>query len=109
MKYHNLVYCKHHASDARAYLYELPLDADVKTGDRLCVKDRHGEHIVTAHCENWLASAKMTEVLCVCNGGYYPPAQVIGRVNTVTIRQDVTDYFNGGVGLEEPEGEQPWF
>lgn len=109
MKYHNLVYCKHHASDARAYLYELPLDADVKTGDRLCVKDRHGEHIVTAHCENWLASAKMTEVLCVCNGGYYPPAQAIGRVNTVTIRQDVTDYFNEKCVPANTEEDQPWF
>ena len=96
MKYYNLVYCKHHASDARAYLYSLPMDADVKTGDRLAVKDRHGQHIVTAYCDNWFCSEKLTEVLCVCNGGYYPPAEVIGTVGTVTVTREVINEFKGG-------------
>jgi hypothetical protein len=93
MKYRNLIYCKHHEGDARAFLYELPLEKDVKTGEKLCVRDRRGEHIVTAYCENWLCSDKLTEILCVANGGYFPPAKVIGTVQTVTIRQEIPAYF----------------
>ena len=55
MRYRNLVYCKHPNFTKRAYLYELPLDKDIRPGDKLCVEDRAGEHIVTAFCENWLA------------------------------------------------------
>ena len=68
MKYRNLVYCKHPNFTKRAYLYELPLDKDIRPGDKLCVEDRAGEHIVTAFCENWLASDKITRVLCEANG-----------------------------------------
>lgn len=93
MKYRNLVYCKHHDSDRRAYLYELPLDKDVHYGDKLCVEDRRGEHIVTAVCENWLCSDRITKILCEANGGYYPPAQVVGKVNTVVVRQEVVDRY----------------
>ena len=42
MRYRNLVYCKHHETDRRAYLYELPLDRDVQLGDRLYVRDKRG-------------------------------------------------------------------
>lgn len=94
MKYRNLVYCKHPNFTKRAYLYELPLDKDIRPGEKLCVKDRAGEHIVTAFCENWLCSDKLTEILCVANGGYYPPAKVIGTVQAVTIRQEIPTYFS---------------
>ena len=94
MRYRNLIYCKHRPeTDRRAYLYELPVDRDVQPGDRLYVRDRRGEHIVTAFCENWLASEKMTKVLCEANGGYFPPAEVIGTVGVVSIRQDVVYRF----------------
>lgn len=99
MKYHNLVYCKHHDNDRRAYLYELPLSEDVKPGDRLMVFDSRGKQVVSAFCENWLASEKMTKVLCEANGGYFPPAKVIGTVSTITVRQDVVNMFPGEEGL----------
>lgn len=103
MKYFNLVYCKHHPEDRRAYLYRLPLDADVKVGDRLCVHDRRGEHIVTAYYDNFLASERQTQMFCEANGGYYPPANVVGTVRTVTIRQDMVDKY-----ADCGEGEFPW-
>lgn len=94
MKYRNLVYCKHHSDDRRAYLYELPLDKDVKRGDRLYVEDRRGSHPVTAFCENWLASENMTKVLCEANGGYFPPAQVVGKVTTITVQQEYVSRYD---------------
>lgn len=104
MKYHNLVYCKHPMYDRRAYLYELPIDMDVKVGDKLCVRDRRGEHIVTAQYENFLASERPAQMFCEANGGYYPPAKVIGTVSTVTVKQDMVNKFP-----EYKEEEQPWF
>lgn len=94
MKYRNLVYCKHHDSDLRAYLYELPLDKDVRHGDRLYVEDRRGSHTVTAFCENWLCSENMTKVLCEANGGYFPPAQVVGKVTTITVQQEYVSRYD---------------
>lgn len=113
MKYRNLVYCKHKPEDRRAYLYELPVDADVKPNDRLCVIDSHGEQIVTAFCENWLASEKMTRTLCEANGGYFPPAQVIGTVDTIRLTQEVVNKFDGSQDATWPpvkqEENQWWF
>lgn len=101
MKHHNLVYCKHHPEDSRAFLYELPLNVSVSDGDRLCVEDRRGEHIVTAFCGNWYSLEDFTEILCVANGGYYPPAKVIGTVGTkeFTVTQDYVEKFDGGEKL----------
>ena len=93
MKYRNLIYCKHSANDRRAYLYELPMDEDVQKDARLCVEDKRGEHIVTAFCANWVCTDGMTKTLCEANGGYYPPARVVGTVDTITIRQDVVNKF----------------
>lgn len=110
MKYRNLVYCKHPNFTKRAYLYELPLDKDIRPGDKLCVEDRRGEHIVTAVCENWLASDKITKVLCEANGGYFPPAKVVGVVGVVTVRQEVvTKFENVPEEPEEKEEYNPWF
>lgn len=110
MKYRNLVYCKHPNFTKRAYLYELPLDKDIRPGDKLCVEDRAGEHIVTAFCENWLASDKITRVLCEANGGYFPPAKVVGVVGVVTVRQEVvTKFENVPEEPEEKKGYEPWF
>lgn len=104
MKYYNLVYCKHHPEDNRAFLYSLPLDFDVKIGDRLMVRDRRGEHIVTAEYENYLASEKATRMMCEANGGYFPPAKVIGTVQKVTVIQEMVQKF------PEYNGEEmPWF
>lgn len=96
MKYYNLVYVKHPEYDRRAYLFSLPMDRTVKTGDRLYVRDVRGEHIVTAFCDNWMCTEKMTKVLCEANGGYFPPARVIGTVNTVTVMQDMVNTFEEG-------------
>lgn len=105
MRYHNLVYAKHPNFTKRAYLYELPMDMSVMKGKRLCVRDRQGEHIVTAFCDNWVASEHMTKVLCEANGGYFPPAKVVGTVSTVTVTQDVVEKF----ATEEKEEEfEPW-
>lgn len=93
MKYHNLVYIKHPEEIRRSYLYELPLDADIKGGEKLCVRDRRGEHIGVATSPNFYASDTMTKTLCECNGGYYPPARVIGTVEVVTIRQEIVKPF----------------
>lgn len=93
MKYYNLVYCKHHPEDNRAYLYSLPSDADVNCGDRLYVRDRRGEHIVSASSPNFYASEEFAEMLCTNNGGYFPPAKVVGTVNTITVTQDVVNTF----------------
>lgn len=95
MKHHNLVYCKHHSGDSRAYLYELPANVQVSRGDKLCVEDKRGEHIVTAFCDNWYSQDTFTEILCVANGGYYPPAKVVGRVETktITVTQDVVHKY----------------
>ena len=103
MRYRNLIYCKHHPNDRRAYLYELPVDCEAKTGAKLCVKDRRGEQIVTAFCENWLCSEGMAKVLCEANGGYFPPAKVVGTVRTVTITQDLVEKF-----ATYEEEEFPW-
>lgn len=108
MKYRNLIYGKHHAGDRRAYLYELPLDKDIRPGDKLCVEDKKGEHVVTAVCENWLASDKITRVLCEANGGYFPPAKVVGTVDIVTVRQEVVTKFPP-VAEEQREEYDPWF
>lgn len=107
MKYRNLVYCKHHDGDRRAYLYELPLDKDIRPGDKLCVEDRSGEHVVTAVCENWLCSDKITKVLCEANGGYFPPAQVVGEVKTVTVTQEIVDKYPEKEA-EKIEEAWPW-
>ena len=93
MKYFNLVYCKHHPEDPRAFLYQLPKDADVKVGDKLCVHDRRGEHIVTAYYENWFCPEAETQMLCEANGGYYPPAKAVGTVRTITFTQEMVDKF----------------
>ena len=97
MKHHNLVYCKHHPEDSRAFLYELPANVQVTAGDKLCVKDRRGEHIVTAFCDNWYSLDSFTEILCTANGGYYPPAKVIGTVEkrTITVSQEIVKNFDG--------------
>ena len=102
MKYYNLIYCKHHPEDPRAYLYSLPMDMNVKTGERLCVRDRRGEHIVTAFCDNLICSEKMTKVLCEANGGYFPPAKVIGTVQKVTVIQEMVQKFPEYSGEEIP-------
>ena len=82
----------------------------IRPGDKLCVEDRAGEHIVTAFCENWLASDKITRVLCEANGGYFPPAKVVGVVNVVTVRQEVvTKFENVPEEPEEKKGYEPWF
>lgn len=106
MRYRNLIYCKHHDGDRRAYLYEMPLEMDVKPGEKLCVRDLRGEHVVTAFCENWLCSEHMTKVLCEANGGYFPPAEVVGTVSTVTVTQEVVNKFKTDV---EEEGYVQWF
>ena len=93
MKYHNLVYIKHPDEKRRSYLYELPLDADIKCGDRILVRDNHGEHIGEATSPNFYCSSTMTKTLCECNGGYYPPAKAIGKVNTIMVYQDVVNTF----------------
>lgn len=103
MKYLNLVYCKHPMYDRRAYLYELPLDVFVEPGDKLCVQDKRGEHIVTAQYENFFAYAGHAQMLCEANGGYYPPAKVIGTVTTVTVKQDMVNKF-----ADYYEEEFPW-
>ena len=108
MRYRNLVYCKHPNFTKRAYLYELPMELSVVKGERICVKDRRGEHIVTAFCDNWVCSDHMAKVLCEANGGYFPPAQVIGTVRTITVRQDIVDKFPEKFSVKEEE-EQPWF
>lgn len=97
MKHHNLVYCKHHDDDPRAYLYELPLNEYASPGEKLCVEDRRGEHIATAFCENFLMSDSITEILCLANSGYYPPAKVVGRVEnrTITVSQEIVKRFGG--------------
>lgn len=99
MKYRNLVYCKHPNFDARAYLYELPIDVDVSEGDRLVVRDKRGLHNVTAFCDSWICTSKMTQILCEANGGYFPPARVVGTVSTVTVQQDLINPFNNEEGL----------
>lgn len=98
MKMHNIVYCKHNPQDSRAFLYELPMNVSVSEGDKLCVQDRRGEHVVTAFGENWYESDKTTEIICVANGGYYPPAKVVGTVKTekFTVTQDYIEKFDGG-------------
>ena len=101
MKYHNLVYCKHHSDDRWAYLYELPMDKEAHPGDRLCVEDRRGSHTVTAFCENFLLCDTVTEVICLANGGYFPPAQVAGEVKTITVTQDYINRYD--------KEEQLWF
>lgn len=93
MKYRNLVYIKHPEEIRRSYLYELPLDADIKGGEKLCVSDRRGEHIGVATSPNFYASETLTKTLCECNGGYYPPAKVIGTVEVITIRQEIVKHF----------------
>lgn len=95
MKHHNLVYCKHNPGDDRAFLYELPANVQVTSGDKLCVVDRRGEHIVTAFCDNWYSLDSFTEILCVANGGYYQPAKVIGTVEVekVMLTRDVVKKF----------------
>lgn len=95
MKYYNLVYVKHHDTDRRAFLFSLPMDAEIKKGEKLYVRDRLGEHIVTAFRDSFICSEKSTETLCVANGGYFPPADVVGVVSSVTIRQEVVNKFNG--------------
>lgn len=110
MKYYNLVYAKHHETDRRAYLFSLPLYKDVKKGDRIYVRDRHGDHVVKAFSENWYCSERMTEMFCTANGGYFPPATVVGTVDTVTIRQDVVNTFDGATTeIKEEEKFEPWF
>ena len=102
MKYRNLVYIKHPEEKRRSFLYELPLDVDVNTGDRLAVRDKKGEHIGVATSPNFYASDQMSRTLCECNGGYFPPAKVIGTVSTITITQsqDIVNTFE--------EEEEAW-
>lgn len=93
MKYRNLVYIKHPEEKRRSFLYELPLDADINGGEKLLVSDKRGEHVGVATSPNFYASDAMTKTLCECNGGYFPPAKVVGTVSTVTIRQDVVTRY----------------
>lgn len=111
MKYYNLVYCKHHDTDRRAYLYSLPMDADIKGGEKLFVKDKKGEHLVTTTSPNFFSSADMTKRLCLNNGGYFPPAEVVGTVDIVTVRQEIVNMFGGEsktMDQLKAEEEFPW-
>lgn len=111
MKYYNLVYAKHHDSDRRAYLYQLPADTDINCGNKLYVEDKRGEHIVTATSPNFFASEELTETLCVNNGGYFPPAKVVGTVDTITVTQEVVNRYDGGFAVmptDKMEEEFPW-
>ena len=110
MRYFNLVYAKHYKSDRRAYLYSLPLEKEVDTGNRLYVRDRQGDHIVTATSPNFFCSEMMTKRFCENNGGYFPPAEVVGTVDTITVRQDIVNTFDGQTvptDMEEKE-DIPW-
>lgn len=110
MKYYNLVYAKHHETDRRAYLFSPPLDKDIHSGDRIYVRDKLGDHVVKAFGDNWYCSERMTETICKASGGYYPPASVVGTVDTVTIRQDVVNTFEGETTeIKEEEAYEPWF
>lgn len=100
MKYRNLVYIKHPEEKRRSFLYELPLDADINGGEKLLVRDKRGEHIGVATSPNFYASDTLTETLCECNGGYFPPAKVVGIVSTITVTQDVMNRYE--------EEENPW-
>ena len=93
MQYFNLVYAKHHETDSRAYLYELPLGMDVKPFDKLYVADKHGEHVVSVFADNFICTKGTTRTLCEANGGYFPPAKVIGTVDIVTVRQEKITRF----------------
>ena len=113
MKYYNLVYCKHKPENDRCYLYQLPLDADVNPGDKLCIRDRHGEQIVTAQYDNFFAYGGHAQMLCEANGGYFPPAKVIGTVDTVRLTQEVVNKFDGTQDTTWPpvevKEESIWF
>lgn len=93
MKYRNLVYIKHPEEKRRSFLYELPPDADINGGEKLLVRDKRGEHIGVATSPNFYATDELTKTLCECNGGYYPPAKVIGTVRTVTVTQDLVEKY----------------
>ena len=95
MKYRNLVYIKHPEETRRSFLYELPPDADINDGEKLLVRDKRGEHIGVATSPNFYATDTLTKTLCECNGGYFPPAKVIGTVQTVTVTQDMVQRFPG--------------
>ena len=107
MKYRNLVYIKHPEENRRSFLYELPLDADINGGEKLLVSDKRGEHVGVATSPNFYASDKMTKMLCECNGGYFPPAKVVGKVSTVTIRQEIVDRYEVTQETSREE-ENPW-
>ena len=95
VKYYNLCFVKHNKKDRRAYLYQLPLSEEVNPGENLYVRDRHGDHTVTAFAESFLCSKKLTKVLCEANGGYFPPAEIIGRVGYEVKSYDVLRTFDG--------------
>lgn len=110
-KYYNLVYAKHHSTDRRAYLYSLPMDSDLKGGEKLYVQDRGGKHIVSTTSPNFFASETMTKSLCENNGGYFPPAEVVGTVDVVTVRQEMVNLFSGEYKTVEQireEDQFPW-
>jgi len=108
MKYFNLVFIKHPNEARRSYLYELPLNADINAGEKLCVCDRRGEHVGVATSPNFYASESLTKTLCVCCGGYFPPAKVIGTVSTITVTQDVVNKYEAEP-KDTAEEEFPWF
>ena len=93
MKYRNLVYIKHPEEKRRSFLYELPPDADINGGEKLLVSDKRGEHIGVATSPNFYATDELTKTLCECNGGYFPPAKVVGFVSTITVTQEVVTRY----------------
>lgn len=95
MKYYNLVFCKHHPEDRRAYVYQLPMEADVTAGQKLYVSDRQGEHTVTVYRDNFFCGATLAKAICEAMGGYFPPAEVVGTIGEVVIRQEVVNRFPG--------------
>lgn len=101
MKYRNLVYIKHPEENRRSFLYELPLDADINGGEKLLVRDKRGEHIGVATSPNFYATDELTKTLCEANGGYFPPARVIGVVDTITVTQEIVRKYEEVDAKEE--------
>lgn len=86
----NLVFCKHDGSN-KQYLFMVPMQIALSTGERVFVHTARGETEATCSTGNFYAEDTAAMTIAKGCGGYFPLAQVIGRSVTVQECQPFAD------------------
>lgn len=80
MKIYNIVFCRHEGNP-KPYIFRLPLDREVKEGDRLAAVTAQGfQNNLIAMTFNMPVSPKTAKALTRVVGGTWPLVEICGMV-----------------------------